>query len=90
MYKKLCNAGFGVTSLDDLNALLRDWYVKGPTMEYHAGYPGTTGELERKWDEEVDAPKWAARKAKNSGKGRARRKPLLGNQRTTGIDPPYC
>jgi hypothetical protein len=43
MYKKLCNAGFGVTSLDDLNALLRDWYVKGPTMEYHAGYLGTTG-----------------------------------------------
>ncbi|KAN0070915.1 hypothetical protein V8E54_011080 [Elaphomyces granulatus] len=65
-----------VTSLDDLNALLRDWYVKGPTMEYHAGYPGTTGRtiIERKWDEEVDAPKRASRKAKNSGKGTSQKK----------------
>jgi len=59
MYKKLCNAGFGVTSLDDLTL----FYVTGmlrSTMEYHAGYPARQEELERKWDEEVDAPKWAA------------------------------
>jgi len=31
-------------------------------------------ELERKWDEEVDAPKRAARKAKNPGKGTSQKK----------------
>jgi hypothetical protein len=46
MSKKLCNAGFSVTPLDDLNVLymtsclLTAW---DPIMEYHAGYPGTAG-----------------------------------------------
>ena len=46
MHKKLCNAGFGVTSLDDLNVLLRDWLlidrlgVQLWNIMPHAGYPG--------------------------------------------------
>jgi hypothetical protein len=70
MYKKLCNAGFSVTSLDDLNVLLRDWLLIDrlgvQLWNIMRDIKARQEELERKWDEEVDAPKRAARKAKGT------------------------
>jgi hypothetical protein len=72
IYKKLCNAGFGVTSLDDLNVLLHDWLLIDrlgvQLWNIMQDIQSRQEDIERKWDEEVDAPKRAARKAKNSGK----------------------
>jgi hypothetical protein len=73
MHKKLCNAGFSVTSLNNLNVLLRDWLLIDrlgvQLWNIMRDIQARQEELEKKWDEEVDAPKRAARKAKNPGKG---------------------
>jgi hypothetical protein len=80
MYKNLCNAGFSVTSLDDLNVLLRDWLLIDrlgvQLWNIMRDIKARQEEVERKWDEEVDAPKRAARKAK----GTSQKKAPVGNR----------
>ena len=67
-----------MTSLDNLNVLLRDWLLIDrlgvQLWNIMRDIQARQEELERKWDEEVDAPKRAARKAKNSGKGTSQKK----------------
>jgi superfamily II DNA helicase RecQ len=72
IHKRLCNAGFSVTSLDDLKTLLRDWLLIGKLgvqlWDIMQDIQSRQKEIERKWSEEVDAPKRDTRRAKNMSK----------------------
>ena len=61
IHKRLCNAGFTVTSLDDLKTLLRDWLLIGKLgvqlWDIMQDIQSRQKEIETKWSEEVDAPK---------------------------------
>src|SRR6266850_627681 len=72
LHKRLCNAGFSVTALDELNTLLHDWLLIGKLgaqlWNIMQDIQSQQNEIERKWNEEVDAPKRDARRAKNISK----------------------
>jgi len=72
IHKRLCNTGFSVTSLDDLNTLLRDRLLIGKLgvqlWNIMQDIQSRQKKIERKWNEEVDAPKRHARRAKNISK----------------------
>jgi hypothetical protein len=71
-YKRLCNAGFSVTSLDNLNVLLHDWplidRLGAQLWNIMQNTRARKEEIERKWNEEVDEPKREAKRAKNARK----------------------
>ena len=78
MYKRLCNAGFSVTSLDGLKTLLHDWLLIDrlgvQLWDIMQDIQTRQEEIEKKWDEEVDAPKREARRAKNGSKQTGQKK----------------
>ena len=82
--KRLCNAGFSVTSLDDLNTLLHDWLLIGKLgaqlWNIMQDIQSRQKEIERKWNEEVDAPKRDARGAKNTSKETSQKKAAVRKQ----------